>query len=342
MLSGPVIAVASFAYLGLLFAIAHFGDKRADQGRSIIANSTVYALSMAVYCTAWTYFGSVGRAASSGVGFLPVYLGPTLGMALAWLVLLKMVRISKAYRITSIADFIASRYGKSHVLGGLVSVIALVGTVPYIALQLKAVSSGIDLLVPGQDALFRQTQAAGWLDTTLFIALALAVFTILFGTRHLDASERHEGMVAAIAFESIVKLCAFLAVGLYVSFGFFDGFGDIFRRAAADPDLARLYTLGQGGAGYGGWFALTLLSMLSVYFLPRQFQVMVVENVDELHLRRAIWMFPAYLLLINIFVLPIALGGLLHFGRGGVDADTFVLTLPVAHGRTALDRKSVV
>jgi Na+/proline symporter/nitrogen-specific signal transduction histidine kinase len=336
MLSGPVIAVASFAYLGLLFAIAHFGDKRADQGRSIIANASVYALSLAVYCTAWTYFGSVGRAASSGVGFLPVYLGPTLGMALAWLVLLKMVRISKAYRITSIADFIASRYGKSHALGGLVSVIALIGTVPYIALQLKAVSSGIDLLVPGQDAMFHQTRASGWVDTTLFIALALAVFTILFGTRHLDAAERHEGMVAAIAFESIVKLCAFLAVGLYVTFGIYDGVGDIFRRAATDPDLARLYTLGQGGAGYGGWFALTVLSMLSVFFLPRQFQVAVVENVDEQHLRRAIWLFPAYLLAINIFVLPIALGGLLHFGRGGVDPDTFVLTLPVSHERMGL------
>jgi Na+/proline symporter/nitrogen-specific signal transduction histidine kinase len=336
MLSGPVIAVTSFAYLGILFAIAHFGDKRADAGRSIIANSTVYALSLAVYCTAWTYFGSVGRAASAGVGFLPVYLGPTLGMALAWLVLLKMVRISKTYRITSIADFIASRYGKSHLLGGLVSVIALIGTVPYIALQLKAVSSGINLLVPGQDALFNQGGGIAWLDTTLFIALALAVFTILFGTRHLDATERHEGMVAAIAFESIVKLCGFLAVGLYVTFGLYDGFGDIFRRAAADPDLNRLYTLGQGGAGYGGWFTLTVLSMLSVFFLPRQFQLAVVENVNEQHLRRAIWLFPAYLLLINIFVLPIALGGLLQFGRGGVDPDTFVLTLPLSHEKLAL------
>lgn len=337
MLSGSVIALASFAYLGVLFWIAHFCDKRGDQGRSVIANSTVYALSMAVYCTAWTYFGSVGRAASSGVGFLPVYLGPTLGMALAWLVLLKMVRISKAYRITSIADFIASRYGKSHLLGGLVSVIALIGTVPYIALQLKAVSSGIDLLVPDNDSLFISTESGNWLDTTLFIALALAAFTILFGTRHLDAAERHEGMVAAIAFESIVKLGGFLAVGLYVTFGLYDGFGDIFQRAAAVPDLSRLFTLGQGGAGYGGWFALTLLSMLSVFFLPRQFQVAVVENVNEQHLRRAIWLFPAYLLLINIFVLPIALGGLLHFGRGsGVDPDTFVLTLPVNHGNMAL------
>jgi Na+/proline symporter/signal transduction histidine kinase len=337
VISGAIIALASFAYLGLLFAIAHFGDRRADAGRSIIANPWVYALSLAVYCTAWTYFGSVGRAAAAGVGFLPVYLGPTLGMTLAWLVLLKMVRISKTHRITSIADFIASRYGKSHLLGGMVTVIAVIGTVPYIALQLKAVSSGIDLLVGEHDALFHPGgRVGGWLDTTLFIALALAVFTILFGTRHLDATERHEGMVAAIAFESLVKLTGFLAVGVFVTFVLYDGFGDIFSRAAADPELARLFTLAQGAGGYGGWFGLTVLSMLSVVLLPRQFQVAVVENVNEQHLRRATWLFPAYLLLINVFVLPIALGGLMEFGRGTVDPDTFVLTLPAQHDHLLL------
>ncbi|MBL8437754.1 MAG: histidine kinase [Zoogloeaceae bacterium] len=336
MLSGLTVVLVCLAYLGVLFAIAHFGDRRADQGRSIIDNAYVYALSLAVYCTAWTYFGSVGRAASSGISFLPVYLGPTLGMALAWLILLKMVRISKAYRITSIADFIASRYGKSHVLGGLVSVIALIGTVPYIALQLKAVSSGIDLLVPADDALAHVANGGGWFDTTLLIALALATFTILFGTRHLDAAERHEGMVAAIAFESLVKLGGFLAIGIYVTFILYDGVGDIFRRAAADPALSRLFTLAQGSGAYGNWFTLTLLSMFSVFLLPRQFQVAVVENVNEHHIRRAIWVFPAYLLLINLFVIPIALGGLMHFGVGGVDPDTFVLTLPLSHDHQAL------
>src|SRR5574338_1477143 len=252
MLSVSVIAVTSFAYLGLLFAIAHFGDKRADQGRSVIANSTVYALSLAVYCTAWTYFGSVGRAASSGIGFLPVYLGPTLGFALAWLVLLKMIRIARSYRITSIADFIASRYGKSHVLGGLVTVIAVVGTVPYIALQLKAVASGYTLLVGDHDPALHPSGLPGWWsDGTLYVALTLAAFTILFGTRHLDTTERHEGMVAAIAFESVVKLLAFLAVGLYVSYVVYDGVGDLYSRAAQHPGLAGVLVFdGTGSIGY--------------------------------------------------------------------------------------------
>mgnify|MGYP001177934779 CR=1 FL=1 len=338
MLPSWLIIGASFAYLLVLFAVAYYGDRRADQGRSIIANPWTYALSLGVYCTAWTYFGSVGRAASGGIGFLPVYLGPTLGLALAWLVVLKMIRIARSYRITSIADFIASRYGKSHLLGGLVTVIAVVGTVPYIALQLKAIASGYTLIVGDHDPGFDPSGLPGWWgDSTLYIALTLAAFTILFGTRHLDTTERHEGMVAAIAFESVVKLLAFLAVGIYVTYALYDGLEDIYTRAAAHPDVAGL--LGFDGLrriGYGGWFAHVLLAMLSVIFLPRQFQIAVVENVNESHLRRATWVFPAYLLAINLFVIPIALGGLLHFGRGTVDPDTFVLTLPLAHGNAAL------
>ncbi len=332
-----VVAVSS-AYLVILFAVAHYGDRRADQGRSIIANPWTYTLSLAVYCTAWTYFGSVGRAASGGMWFLPVYLGPTLAMMLAWLITAKMIRISRTYRITTIADFIASRYGKSHMMGGLVTVIVVIGIIPYIALQLKAISIGYTVLTGDASDAFVATSPSSWLgDNTLYVALTLALFTVLFGARHLDASERHEGMVAAIAFESVVKLFAFLAVGLFVTYGIYDGLGDIFARAAAQPDLQRLLSLESfSAAGYGGWFALTLLAMLSVIFLPRQFQVMVVENVNEQHLRRAVWMFPAYMLLINIFVLPIALGGLMHFGQGSVDPDVFVLSLPLSHGQEAL------
>ena len=338
MLPGWLIIAASFAYLLLLFAVAYFGDRRADQGRSVIANPWVFSLSLAVYCTAWTYFGSVGRAASGGTWFLPTYLGPTLGLALAWLVVLKMIRIARSYRITSIADFVASRYGKSHLLGGLVTIIAVVGIVPYIALQLKAISSGYALLIGEHDSLFRiESQAGWWQDGTLYIALTLAAFTVLFGTRHLDTTERHEGMVAAIAFESVVKLLAFLAVGIYVTYWLYDGFGDLYARAMAAPELANVLAFdGVGRLGYGGWFAHVLLAMLSVIFLPRQFQIAVVENVNEQHLRRATWAFPAYLLLINIFVIPIAIGGLLHFGQGTVDPDTFVLTLPMAHDNAAL------
>jgi Na+/proline symporter len=338
MLPGWLIVGASFAYLLLLFAVAYFGDRRADAGRSVIDNPWVFSLSLAVYCTAWTYFGSVGRAASGGPWFLPTYLGPTLGLTLAWLVVLKMIRIARSYRVTSIADFVASRYGKSHLLGGLVTLIAVVGIVPYIALQLKAISSGYALLVGEHDPLFRiESQAGWWQDGTLYIALALAAFTVLFGTRHLDTTERHEGMVAAIAFESVVKLFAFLAVGIYVTYWLYDGFGDLYARAAAVPELHRLLAFdGAGRLGYGGWFAHVLLAMLSIIFLPRQFQIAVVENVNEQHLRRATWVFPAYLLAINIFVIPIAIGGLLHFGSGTVDPDTFVLTLPLAHGQSAL------
>jgi Na+/proline symporter/nitrogen-specific signal transduction histidine kinase len=335
MLAPSLVLGTSFAYLLLLFGVAQFADRRARAGRSVIGNAWVYALSMGVYCTAWTYFGSVGRAASSGLWFLPIYLGPTLAMLLAWPVLRKMIRIARQYRITSIADFIASRYGKSRSLAALVTVIALVGILPYVALQLKAIASGYALLTAGPGA----AHAGGpwWRDSTLYIALALAGFTIAFGTRHLDTSERHEGMVAAIALESVVKLLAFVAVGVFVCWGLFDSPGEIFTRAASSVDLQPLLGLGGEGRFAGGqWFALTLLAMLSVIFLPRQFQVMVVENVDERHVKRASWAFPLYLLLINLFVLPIALGGLLHFGKGGADPETFVLSLPLALDRPLL------
>ena len=337
MLSPSIVLGASLAYLLLLFIVAWWADARAQQGRSVIGNAWVYALSMAVYCTAWTYFGSVGRAASGGVWFLPIYLGPTLAMVLAWTVVRKMIRIARTYRITSIADFMSSRYGKSPLLAGLVTMITVVGIVPYIALQLKAISSGYALLTIPMDAP-PTLRVPWWLDGTLYVALALAGFTMVFGTRHIDSTERHEGMVAAIAFESVVKLVAFIGVGAFVTWGLFGGPADLFARAMAVPELKALLSPAQQGSpfAYAQWFALTMLSMLSVIFLPRQFQVTVVENVDERHLRRAAWVFPAYLLLINVFVLPIALGGLLYFQKGAASADTFVLSLPLAAGGEGL------
>jgi hypothetical protein len=331
MLHNWLIAIAAFGYLSLLFAIAYWGDKRADQGRSVVASPYIYALSIAVYCTAWTFYGSVGRAAASGFDFLPIYLGPTLVAALSWHVMRKILRISKTNRITSIADFVASRYGKSHLLGGLVTVIAVIVIMPYIALQLKGVSASFTVLsnYPEVGMPARSESASILSDTAFHVAALMAAFAILFGTRHIDATERHEGMVAAIAFESVVKLVAFIAVGVFVTFVMFDGFGDVFTRAAADPRTAPQLTA-VGAGGYGGWVTLTLLSMAAILFLPRQFQVSVVENVDERHLNKAVWLFPLYLLAINIFVMPIALAGLLHFPAGTVDADTFVLALPMA------------
>ncbi len=339
MLQEWVIVSAAFSYLGLLFAIAYYADKRADAGRSIVANPYIYSLSLAVYATAWTFYGSVGRAATDGVGFLPIYLGPTLMIALWWIVMRKILRIAKQNRITSLADFIASRYGKSALLGGVVTIIAVIGIIPYISLQLKSISNSYliltqypEIVMPGKLGTLPLLQ-----DTGLWVALILAAFTIAFGTRHLDSAEHHQGMVAAIAFESLVKLLAFLAVGVFVTFGVYSGFGDLFARAAEDPRLRALTTPLEGVAGgYASWVWLTILSMFAIMFLPRQFQVTVIENTDEKHLNKAIWLFPLYMLAINVFVLPIAFGGGMHFPLGRVDADTFVLTVPMAEKQEGL------
>ncbi len=346
MLESWVVVLASFGYIGLLFAIAYWADRRKSQGRSVIASPVIYSLSLAVYATAWTFYGSVGRAAHDGVGFLPIYIGPTLTIVLWWFVLRKMLRVAKQARITSLADFIASRYGKSALLGGLVTVIAVIGILPYISLQLKAVASSFQIvfqypeLVMPQEGGVMPTLDAGPMPilkvTAFYVAMFMALFTIAFGTRHLDVSERHEGMVAAIAFESIVKLVAFLAVGIYVTFFLFDGFGDLFGQAAARADLAPLLTpLGQPGA-LANWSWMTILSMLAILFLPRQFQVAVIENVEERHVNTAAWLFPLYMLAINVFVLPIAFGGLLVFSQGGLDPASFVLTLPMSRHMEAL------
>jgi Na+/proline symporter/signal transduction histidine kinase len=336
MLTTGNILLISFAYVGLLFAIAHMADRRASQGRSIISNPYIYALSLAVYCTAWTFYGSVGRAAAGGLAFLPTYIGPTLLCTLGWVVLRKIIRISKIHRITSIADFIASRYGKSGALASMVTIIAALGIIPYIALQLKAISMSFNII--NQYPLIVMPryfpEISAFEDTAFYVAIILAVFAILFGTRHLDATERHEGVVAAIAFESIVKLVAFVLVGLFVAH-MFQGIGNLFAQASALPRIQEIFISDIHSGHYFGWSLEILLSMLALICLPRQFQVIVVENVNEDHLQKAIWLFPLYLLAINLFVLPIALGGSLHFATG-VDADTFVLTLPIAMRQAAL------
>ncbi len=332
-----VIIVTGTSYIGLLFLIARYADRRAELGRSIIANPYVYSLSLAVYCTAWTFYGSVGRAASGGVSFLPIYLGPTLMAALWWVVFRKIIRISRQNSITSIADFISSRYGKRLTLGVIVTGIAAVGIVPYVALQLDGIASSFSLLwhypdvTPGETGF---TDAFG--GTAFWVALLLGTFSILFGTRHLDVTEHHEGLVAAIAFESVVKLLAFLAVGFFVTWGLFAGPTDIFSQAAADPEIAPLLDFSGGVEEYWNWGWLMVLSALAVMFLPRQFQMAVVENTDERHLNKAIWLFPLYLLIINVFVLPIAVAGRITFAGEAVDADNLVLLLPMADGQRLL------
>ncbi|MEN8246913.1 MAG: sensor histidine kinase [Thermodesulfobacteriota bacterium] len=323
----------SIAYMGLLFAIAYYGDRMARLGRSITSNPYIYALSMAVYCTAWTFYGSVGRAVASGPTFLTIYIGPTLMIALGWFVLRKIIRISKTQHITSIADFIASRYGKSPTLGGVVSLMAVIGIIPYISIQLKAISGSFNLMIDQPDTIGK---AAISNDTAFFIALILAVFSILFGSRHLDVTERHEGLVAAIAFESVIKLAAFLAVGIFVTYELHYGFRDLVLQAKEVPELENLFTLPSGPGAYTNWAFQIFVSMMAILFLPRQFQMAVVENVNEKHLNKAIWLFPLYLLAINVFVLPIAIAGVHHFPGQPVDPDTFVLKLPMAEHKTTL------
>lgn len=320
------VITSALLYLGVLFGVAYYAEYRLKKGRSIINNGYVYALSLAVYCTAWTYYGSVGRAATNGMEFLAIYLGPTIAAALFWPVLHKIIRICKTQRINSIADLISTRYGKNFSIAVVVTVLCVVGIIPYIALQLKAISNSIHTITGSHST--AASLSHFFQDDTFYITLVLTVFIILFGTRSIDASEKHEGLVAAIAFESIIKLVAFIAAGIFVVYGIFNGFGDIFSKALNTESLKGLFQLGNK-TSYATWFGLMMVSMLSVVFLPRQFQVSVVENVQEKHLNKAAWMFPLYLLLINIFVLPIALGGKLVFGSGATDADTYVLALPL-------------
>lgn len=331
MLQSWSILLVSLTYLGGLFAIAYFGDKlavRRDGAVWLRLKPYVYALSLAVYCTSWTFYGSVGLAASTGYGFLPVYIGPTIAIVAGYFVIQKIIRVSKQQNITSIADFIAARFGKSQTLGAAVTLIAVIGVVPYIALQLKAVSTSFTVLSRYPVVHLPLDFAGGvwWTDTALIVALSMALFSIVFGTRNIDATEHHDGMMLAIAFESVVKLIAFLSVGAFVTFGMFGGFGDLFVRAAAEPVIAEKFL---SGIDAGSWLTVTLIALAAIVCLPRQFHVAVVEARDERELAKAVWLFPAYLIAINLFVIPVAIGGLLTFTGFGVDADTFVLALPM-------------
>ena len=334
--SWAVIAVA-FAYIGLLFLVASYGDRARGlrQGRSRLL---IYPLSLAIYCTSWTFFGSVGSASRSGYEFLTIYIGPVLMVGLFSPLIARVVRLAKAQNITSIADFIAARYGKAQAVAATVALIAIVGMVPYIALQLKAVSSSLETIIghiaPGADA---TRPVLG--DLSLFVALLMAAFAVLFGTRHIDATEHQDGLMLAIATESIVKLFAFLAVGIFVTFWMFGGPGALLAAAKAEPNTAAIFTRSPP---LDTFLATTLLSFVAIILLPRQFHVAVVENNNESEIKRATWLFPLYLVLINLFVVPIALAGLLTFSKGEVESDMFVLALPWQAGSSVLTMAAFV
>ncbi|MHC8391074.1 hybrid sensor histidine kinase/response regulator [Pseudomonas sp. MDT2-39-1] len=326
-LSSGLIAAVALAYMAIMFAIAFYGDRRSTPLPPRV-RAWVYSLSLAVYCTSWTFFGAVGQAAEQLWSFLPIYLGPILLLICAPWVLQKMVMISKQENITSIADFIAARYGKSQSLAVVVALICLVGVLPYIALQLKGIVLGVNLLIgAGADAMGTRAQ-----DTALIVSLVLALFTIVFGTRNLDATEHHRGMVLAIAFESLVKLFAFLAVGAFVTYGLYDGFEDLFDQAMLAPRLEEYW---KETINWPSMVVQTGVAMMAIICLPRQYHVTVVENIDPQDLRLAKWVFPAYLALAALFVVPIALAGQMLL-PSSVLPDSFVISLPLAQAHPAL------
>ena len=326
MLQGWVVVVIALAYIGFLFLVASYGDRRHELARGSRARLLIYPLSLAIYCTSWTFFGSVGVAARTGFDFLTIYIGPVLMVGLAYPLIIRIVRLAKGQNITSIADFIAARYGKSQAVAATVALIAIVGMIPYIALQLKAVSASVGtILPPSRPASVAAQPLLG--DIALFVALLMAAFAVLFGTRHIDATEHQDGLMLAIATESIVKLVAFLAVGIFVTFVMFPGPLALFaRRAAAAADRRGADARVPSAAAF---LAMTVLSLFAILLLPRQFHVAVVENHSEAEIRRAAWLFPLYLVLINLFVMPIAMAGLLTFPAGATDGDMFVLALPL-------------
>tara|TARA_R110000868_G_scaffold215785_3_gene465915 strand:+ start:10107 stop:12794 length:2688 start_codon:yes stop_codon:yes gene_type:complete len=310
-------------YLAILFCIAFFAEKNAKS--KWVNNPFVYTLSLAVYCSAWTYYGSVGIAANSGINFLPIYLGPVIAAPL-WIILLrKIMRISKQHKISSIADFISLRYGNNRFLGALITVICMLGIVPYISLQLKATSETFEIMT--NEASYVSTNIFD--DSTFYIAVLLAVFAAFFGTQRTDASEKHRGIVVSVSFESILKLLFFLIIGIYITFFLFDGTTDIYNQMASTPNFESLAKMNGLEDGFE-WFFMIMISFIAIFLLPRQFQVSVLENTREKHLKQAIWMFPLYLLLFNIFVIFIAWSGKLTFGNS-VNAEYFALLLPLQH-----------
>jgi Na+/proline symporter/signal transduction histidine kinase len=322
------VIAAALGYIGFLFCVASYGDRIALFKRSG-AGTLIYPLTLAIYCTSWTFFGSVGVASRTGVDFLAIYVGPIIMIACCTPILRRVISLAKSQNITSIADFIAARYGKSQAVAATVAVIAIIGSVPYIALQLKAVASSLETIL-GEDKAIATVPVIG--DLALVITLAMAMFAVLFGTRQTNATEHQHGLMLAVATESIVKLVAFLAAGAFVTFYMF-GPIELFERAMKTPEAMRAITYVPS---LGNFLTMALLSACAIMLLPRQFHVSVVENSSDGEVARARWLFPLYLVAINLFVIPIALAGLVTFPFGAVDNDMYVLALPIEGGSTLL------
>ena len=332
MLNGTTVFLASLGYVGFLFAVAWWGD---HGGRRFVIGrhrALVYSLSLAIYCTSWTYYGSVGLASTQGFDFLPIYIGPILVVGLGYRLIGRIGDLSRAQNLTTVADFVSARYGKSQAAAALAALIALTASAPYIALQLKSITQTI-LMVVDSFEYGRLTPGAPTAAFDLAVAFLLAAFAMAFGTRRIDPTEHQDGLILAISVELVVKLVAFLAVGAFVVWGLFGGLGELFRAGAAEPRIAAVMRAPPDPAN---WLTTTLLSALAILLLPRQFHVSVVESRGARDIARAAWLFPTYLVLINLFVAPLAIAGLLTFPDGAIDRDLTVLALPLSAGAHVL------
>src|SRR6202020_1939892 len=321
MLHDWSVIAAAFGYIGFLFFVASHGDRLSPTQRGR-ASALIYPLSLAIYCTSWAFVGSGGFASRTSVDFLAIYIGPILMIAFCTPLLRRVIQLAKSQNITSIADFTGARYGKNQAVAATVALIAIVGSVPYIALQLKAVASSLETIL-SEDQAFSHIPIIG--DIALDVTLAMAAFAVLFGTRQTDATEHQHGLMLAVATESIVKLVAFIAAGAFVTFWMFSPL-ELVERAMKTPEAVRAIDYVPS---IGNFLTMVLLSFCAIVLLPRQFHVSVVENASDAEVGRARWLFPLYLVAINLFVIPIAIAGLVVFPFGAVDSDMYVLALPM-------------
>ena len=340
MLEPWLLLLCSLLYIGVLFAIAWYGDRRIQLNRPLPHRALIYSLSLAVYCTSWTYYGAVGKASTAGWEFFPIYHGPILVVVFGYRFLKKVATICREQNITTIADFISSRYGKSGNLAVVVTVIAILGTMPYIALQLKAVALSYEVLAHDGIVIDSQKFMPKSLleDTGFIVAALMAVFTILFGARRVTASEHHEGIILAIAFESVVKLFALLCVCLFAIYGVFGGFENLLFAAQQSPVIDKLFLDPSLEDDFlkATFFSQTVLAMAAIFCLPRQFHVTFVESSHPSQLKMASWLFPMYLLATCLLVVPITIAGSLIFQGQSVNPDMFVLTIPIASNNGVL------
>ncbi len=330
LFSAPVVLATITAYLLLLFGIGYLGERRFGAIRERGLDRYIYVFAAGVYCTSWTFYGCIGNAAAFGPSFLGLFVGPSVFALGWWFYLRKLVRVCRAHNITSVPDFFSARYGGPSWIGPAATVLLVVGSVPYISLQLRAVSISFDLIAG---------PAAGgfaFADPVLLVSLFLGAFALFFGGRYLDFTKPQGGLLTAVAVESTVKILIFIGAGLFVCYGVFDGMGDIYARILSNPEWRKLVTLGGSpGEGYLRWVSYMIIASIDVILLPRQFHILVVQNGDERHIRTAMWLFPLYLFAINLFVIPIAFGGL-ALGLPPAAGDKYILSIPMLAGNGAL------